>query len=158
MLQLQLDILADQPAQQQVRDSASTSVNVSTRGCRVCWREKARSWRTRLAARLAFCLICMMSAKDGSPGAVAQQQQVAEADHRRQQIVEVVRDAAGELAHRLEPQGLGELGLEAAAVGLGGQRPDRQRADGLGGAFQGLNQRAERGLGAAFGGDVPAQP
>src|SRR5471030_3264011 len=38
------------------------------RGCSVCCREKARSWRTRLAARLAFCLICMMSAKLGSPG------------------------------------------------------------------------------------------
>ena len=47
--------------------SASTSVTSSTRGCRVCWREKASSWRTRLAARLAFCLICMMSAKDWSP-------------------------------------------------------------------------------------------
>ena len=48
--------------------SARISVTLSMRGCRVCCREKARSCRTRLAARLAFCLICMMSAKDWSPG------------------------------------------------------------------------------------------
>ena len=35
-------------------------------------------------------------------GPVAQQQQVAEADHGGQQIVEVVCDAAGELADRLK--------------------------------------------------------
>ena len=37
----------------------------------VCLREKASSWRTRLAARLAFCLICMMSWNDGSVGRCA---------------------------------------------------------------------------------------
>jgi hypothetical protein len=44
---------------------------------------------------------------------VAQQQQVREADHGGQQVVEVVGDAAGELADRLHFLGLGELGLEA---------------------------------------------
>ena len=48
--------------------SVRMSVRLSMRGCRVCWREKASSWRTRFAARFAFCLICMMSAKDWSPG------------------------------------------------------------------------------------------
>ncbi len=51
-----------------LESSASTSVIDSTFGCSVCWREKARSWRTRFAARLAFWRICMMSAKDWSPG------------------------------------------------------------------------------------------
>ena len=93
--------------------SASTSVMSSTRGCRVCWREKASSWRTRPAARLAFCLMCMMSAKDWSPGRWRSSKQVREADHGGQQVVEVVGDAAGELADRLHFLGLGELGLEA---------------------------------------------
>ena len=100
----------------------------------------------------------MMSAKDGSPGGWRSSSRSQKPIIDRQQIVEVMGDAARQLAHGLEAQGLGELRLEAAAVGLGGQRPDRQRADGLGGAFQGLNQRTERGLGAALGGDVPAQP
>ena len=58
-----------------------------------------------------------MSAKEGSPGAAAQQQQVAEADHRGQQIVEVVRDAAGQLADRLHLLRLGELDFEALLLG-----------------------------------------
>ena len=48
---------------------------------------------------------------------VAQQQQVAEADHRRQQVVEVVGDAAGELADRLHLLRLRELGLQALLLG-----------------------------------------
>ncbi len=47
----------------------------------------------------------------------AQQQKIAEADHRGQQIVEVVRHAAGELAHRLHLLRLGELRLEALLIG-----------------------------------------
>ena len=83
----------------------------------VCWREKASSWRTRLAARLAFCLICMMSAERLVARLVAQQQQIAEADHRGQQVVEVVGDAAGQLADRLHLLALGELGLQALLLG-----------------------------------------
>ena len=48
---------------------------------------------------------------------VAQQEQVAEADHRRQQVVEVVSDAAGKLAHRLHLLRLAELNFQ---VPLGG--------------------------------------
>ena len=43
---------------------------------------------------------------------MAQQQQVGEADHRGQQVVEVVRDAAGQLADRLHLLRLGELELQ----------------------------------------------
>jgi hypothetical protein len=48
---------------------------------------------------------------------VTHQQQVAEADHRGQQVVEVVGDAAGELADRLHLLRLGELHLELLALG-----------------------------------------
>ena len=40
-------------------------------GASVCLRENASRCRTRLAARLAFCLICMMSWNDGSVGLCA---------------------------------------------------------------------------------------
>src|SRR3546814_1398096 len=48
---------------------------------------------------------------------VAQQQQVGKADHRRQQVVEVVGDAAGELADRLHLLRLDELALEVLLLG-----------------------------------------
>ena len=51
--------------------SLSTSPRSSTCGRSVCRRENASSCRTRLAARLAFCLICMMSWNDGSVGLCA---------------------------------------------------------------------------------------
>ncbi len=51
--------------------SDSASPRSSTCGRSVCLREKASSCRTRLAARLAFCLICMMSWNDGSVGRCA---------------------------------------------------------------------------------------
>ncbi len=50
----------------------------------------------------------------GITGAVALQQQIAKADHRGQQIVEIMGDAAGQLAHRLHFLRLGELRLEIA--------------------------------------------
>ena len=65
-----------------------------------------------------FWLICMMSAKlrIGSAGnAVSSRSQ--NPDHHRQQIVEIVRDAAGELAHRLHLLGLRELDLEVLLLG-----------------------------------------
>ena len=48
---------------------------------------------------------------------MAHQQKVAEADDRRQQVVEVVRDAAGELADRLHLLALRDLHLERALLG-----------------------------------------
>ena len=51
--------------------SSSRSPRSSTCGRKVCLRENASSCRTRLAARLAFCLICMMSWNDGSVGLCA---------------------------------------------------------------------------------------
>ena len=51
-----------------MRRSASTSVRFSTSGRSVWRRENASSWRTSEAARLAFCLMFMMSAKEGSDG------------------------------------------------------------------------------------------
>jgi hypothetical protein len=47
--------------------SVSISDSANTLGCKVCWREKARSWRTNPAARTEFCRTSLISAKEGSP-------------------------------------------------------------------------------------------
>ena len=71
----------------------------------------------RPAARLALFLIDIRSAKRRIARLVLEQQQVGEADDRGQHVVEVVRDAAGELAHRLHLLALRELRLELVLVG-----------------------------------------
>ena len=85
---------------------------------------------------------------------VAQQQQIAEADHRRQQIVEVMGDAAGELADRLQAQGLGELGLQPFIAGAWRRWRERR----IGRLLQRLDQRAERRTGPPLGRDIAAEP
>ena len=95
----------------------STSESSSVCGSSVCRREKASNCRTSPAARLAFCLICMMSWKDGSVGLMVGEQQVGIADDRGQHVVEVVRDAAGELADRLHLLPLREILLQGALLG-----------------------------------------
>ena len=101
------------------------SVSECTFGCSVCLREKASSWRTRLAARLAFCLMFMTSAKAGSVGRILRQQQVGEADDRGQHVVEVMRDARGQLTHCLHLLALRQLHFQRLA--LGACRARRQR-------------------------------
>ena len=93
------------------------SVSEWTFGCSVCLREKASSWRTRLAARLAFCL----DVHDIGEGRVGRphlrQQQVGEADDRGQHVVEVMRDARGQLAHCLHLLALRQLRFQRLALG-----------------------------------------
>jgi hypothetical protein len=60
VLDLELDLLAEQ-ALQEVETSEMTSGSWSTCGRSVCWREKASSWRVRLAARFELERICWMS-------------------------------------------------------------------------------------------------
>ena len=58
-----------------------------------------------------------MSLRRGSVGSTLARQQIAEAANGREQIVEVVRDAAGELADRVHLLRLAHLLLEPAALG-----------------------------------------
>jgi hypothetical protein len=51
-------LLADQPFQQHEIGQRLAEIKPRTQRR---LREKASSWRTRAAARFAFCLICMMS-------------------------------------------------------------------------------------------------
>ncbi len=63
-------------------------------------REKASNWRTSAAARLAFFFIWMMSWNDGSVGLCALSRKSVAIMMADKHVVEVVRDAAGELADR----------------------------------------------------------
>ena len=64
-------------------------------------------------------------------GLMAQQQQIAKTDHRRQQVVEIVRHSARKLADRLHLLGLRELRLESPLFGHVEEVQDR-RAFGAG--------------------------
>ena len=57
------------PINRRIRFARSASVSVidTSSAFSVCLRENARSWRTKFAARFAFCLICIISANDWSP-------------------------------------------------------------------------------------------
>ena len=84
---------------------STTSSRLSRRGSSTWRRPNASSWRVRSAARSAAFAISSMSASCcGSCERRAEHAAVA-ADH-EQDVVEVVRDAAGELADRLEALGL----------------------------------------------------
>ena len=97
---------------------AITAFRSSTRGSRTCRRLKASSWRVSAAARSPACRIsstCSRAA--GRLSGSCASEQLAVAGDRRQQVVEVVRDAAGEPADRLHLLRLPELLLQPAALG-----------------------------------------
>jgi len=118
------------------------------------------SWRTRLQGLLARereeladevrrAVRVLLDLHDVGEGlvlrAVPEEEKIAEADHRGEESVEVVRDAAGELADELHLLRLEELVLEAlllgdveevddeagALLGRGLEAPGRKRRDGL---------------------------
>src|SRR5262249_6029054 len=110
--------------------SESASPRSSTTGRMVCLRENASSCRTRLAARLAFCLICMMSCHD-----VVERRFVRLVRFCKEtgphldaagQIVEVVGDVAGEPADGLHLVLLVDVVLECALL-RGLERVDDHR-------------------------------
>jgi len=69
-------------------------------GCRVCWRENARSWRTSPAAHAVLAHLVDLGERRVACR-VPHQQEIAIADDRLEQIVEVMRDAARQLPDRL---------------------------------------------------------
>ena len=89
---------------------STTSLSSRTRGWSTWRRLKASSWRVRIAARSAAAAIWSSSGSELAVASVEQGLRVA-ADH-GEQVVEVVGDAAGEAADRLEPLRLAQLLLE----------------------------------------------
>ncbi len=87
------------------------------------------------------------------PGRQVAQQQLRVAEDRREQVVEVVRDAAGELAHRLHFLRLAELLLEAALLGdVALRAPDPHQVPVLDEAHDVVQEDARLPLAIAFAG------
>ena len=97
--------------------SALASTGCGASGCR---REKASSRLVSARARWTPCSAMSLARSIRAlAGRVRQMDELAvdgvePAEHQRQQVVEVVRDAAGELAQRLHLLRLAQLLLEAA--------------------------------------------
>ena len=109
---LELDLRADQPAQHRVHAADDVAEREQPRAASAWRRLKASSCRVRPAPRSTDCLISVASSRAASSGAELHQQQVGRAHDAHQDVVEVVRDAAGEPADRLELLRLAQLLLE----------------------------------------------
>ena len=89
----------------------------SSVGAMISWRLKARSWLVSLAARVPAFWISVMSNSVRVVGADAREQQLAETENHRQQIVEVVRHAAGQASDGFHLLGLLKLRLQRMTFG-----------------------------------------
>ena len=124
---VELDRLADQPAQQHLQFRQHVVELQRLRAQRLPAREGEQlPHQPRRAIGVLLDLHDVLEGRIGRP--VIGEQQVGIADDRGQHIVEVVRDAAGELADRLHLLALGEILLQRALLG-GVEREDgRARA------------------------------
>ena len=113
---LELDVLADQAAQQ-MRQLGQDVGQVEHLGLQGLLAREGQ----QLAHQVGRAVGVLLDLHDVGEGLiarpVAQQQQIGKSDHRRQQVVEIVRDAAGQLADRLHLLRLDELQLEALLLG-----------------------------------------
>ena len=113
---LELDIFADQAAQEMRQLDQHIGDVDDARLQGLLPREGQE-----LAHEVGGAVGVLLDLHDVGKGRVARpephQQEIAEADHRGQQVVEVVRHAAGELSDRLHLLRLGELDLEVLLVG-----------------------------------------
>ena len=106
----------------------TTSPSANSRG-RVAWRRlKASSCRVRPAPRSTDCLISVASSRAAIVGRQLHQHQVGRAHDAHQDVVEVVRDAAGEPADRFELLRLPQLFLERAPLGDVAEEPGEHGA------------------------------
>ena len=100
-------------------------------------RLKASSWRVSAAARSPAAVISSTPRARSSPARRRRSERLAVADDHRQQVVEVVGDAAGEPADRLHLLRLPELLLERPPLGdVHGHRDQGVPFAGIGGRHQ----------------------
>ena len=100
------------------------------RACTTSRRLNISSWRVSAAARSAARPISSTSSRTGwLVGAARRAANVDAGQDHRQQVVEVVRDAARELADALQALGLGEALLELGALALGAAAVGEVRRD-----------------------------
>ena len=99
--------------------SATRGAEAKTRGLSICRRLKASSWCVSSAARCAARRISSSVLARRAVGADRLERQVAVAEDRGEQVVEVVGDAAGEAAHGLHLLRLSQLFLRRLQCELG---------------------------------------
>ena len=93
-----------------------SSPTLKTETCCVCLREKPRRpHQARGAVRGRLDVLDVPVSRIARP--VRLQKKIGEADDRRQHVVEVVRDAAGEVADRLHLLSLRDAALEHLLLG-----------------------------------------
>ncbi len=97
-------------------------------GRSVCRREKSKQLPRQVGGAVGVLLDLHDIGEGRIARLVARQQQIAKTDDRRQQIVEVMRDAARELADGLHLLRLRELHLERFLLGRVDQIDDQRRA------------------------------
>ena len=97
--------------------SVATSFRLTIRGASICLRLKARSCRVSDEARSAALAISWAGTAQVRLGAETFQQKFRVARDHHQQIVEVVRDAAGQAADGFHLLRLPQLLLQGAALG-----------------------------------------
>ena len=116
LLELELDILAEQAAEQNGELRQHVAQRELLRAQGLLAREgKQLAHQARGPVRVLLDVHDVLEGGVGRP--MVHQQEVGEADDRRQHVVEVVRDAAGELADRLHLLPLRDLHLERALLG-----------------------------------------
>ena len=139
------DRLADEPAQQHLQFRQHVVELERLRPQRLPAREGEQlPDETRRPVGVLLDLHDVLEGRVGRP--VVGEQEVGIADDRGQHVVEVVRDAAGELADRLHLLALGEVLLQGALLGRVEREDDRARALVAGGIRGGEEQprRARR--------------
>ena len=120
--ELQLDVLAEQAAEQDRQLGQHVAELQALRPQGLLAREGEQlAHEAGSAVRVLLDVHDVLEGRIGR--AVVHQQEVGEADDRRQHVVEIMRDAAGELADRLHLLALRDLHLERTLLG---------RVDGVG--------------------------
>ncbi len=98
--------------------SSTTAPSAKTLGCSICWRPKASSWRVSAVARSAARVISSSRCRPQRLAGQLLAEHLAGAGDHLQEVVEVVGDAAGQLADRLHLLRLQQLDLAACAASL----------------------------------------
>ena len=106
--------------------SVATSFRLTILGASICLRLKASSWRVKRRGAFGGAGDLLGRTAQMGLGPEAFEEKFRVAGNHHQQVVEVVRDAAGETAHGFHLLGLAKLLLEGAAFGdvLGKQFED----------------------------------
>ncbi len=113
---VELDVLADQPPQQ-MREFTQNVGHVEDARLQGLLAREGQQLAHQVGGAVGVLLDLHDVGEGLVAGAVPEQQQVTEADHRGQQVVEVVGDAAGEETHRLHLLRLRELLLQPTLLG-----------------------------------------